>query len=42
MKPARARKIADEILLVKSQWNKIAADAGLSKSEQEKMSEAFR
>lgn len=42
IKPQRAKKIADEILLVKSQWNKIAADAGLSKSEQEKMSEAFR
>lgn len=42
IKQPRARKIADEILLVKSQWNKIAADAGLSRTEQDKMSEAFR
>ena len=38
---ARAKKIADEIQLVKSQWNKFAADAGLTKAEQEKMSGAF-
>lgn len=39
---ARAKKIAHEIQLVKTQWNKFAVDAGLSKTEQEKMSEAFR
>lgn len=41
IKPAKAKKIIDEIMLVISQWNKFATDAGLSKSEQDKMRDAF-
>lgn len=41
VKPEKARSILQEIKLVKGQWRKIAADAGLSKTEQEKMSAAF-
>jgi serine/threonine-protein kinase HipA len=41
LKPEKAKSILQEIKLVKGQWRKIAADAGLSKTEQEKMSAAF-
>lgn len=41
IKPGKAKSILQEITLVTSQWRKIASDAGLSKTEQEKMSAAF-
>lgn len=41
VKPAKAKSIVQEISLVKTQWNKIAADAGLTKAEQERMSAVF-
>jgi serine/threonine-protein kinase HipA len=41
VKPEKAKSIIREINLVKDQWNKIAADAGLTKAEQERMSGAF-
>lgn len=41
LKPEKANSILREVKLVRSQWRKIAADAGLSKAEQEKMSAAF-
>ncbi len=42
VKPGKAKKIIDEIMLVIGQWSKFATDAGLSKSEQDKMRDAFR
>ncbi len=41
VKPEKAKSILREITLVTGQWRKIAADAGLSKAEQERMSRAF-
>lgn len=41
LKSEKANSILREVKLAGSQWRKIAADAGLSKAEQEKMSAAF-
>lgn len=41
VKQSKAKSIIQEITLITDQWNKIASDAGLSKSEQERMRDAF-
>lgn len=41
VKAPKAKSILQEVKLVAGMWRKIAADAGLSKSEQEKMVSAF-
>lgn len=41
VQPPKAKSILQEIKLVAGQWRKFAADAGLSKTEQEKVSAAF-